>query len=148
MNINLTSGERLETGKYFLPLQQKPIDIHFPLRTANKVTRHSFSWHRSDLCENHNDVKRHNKNTHSSHKTVPNVDISKATPMMCLCKHRKDAEVYLQPIRNLDTRRGWMASTSPLLLYPRRSKCGHRGRSGRARKKSPSPGSDLGPSSP
>jgi hypothetical protein len=31
MNINLISGERLETWKYFLALQQKPTDIHFPL---------------------------------------------------------------------------------------------------------------------
>jgi len=31
MNINLISGERLESGKYFLTLQQKHSDIHFPL---------------------------------------------------------------------------------------------------------------------
>lgn len=39
--------------------------------------------------------------------------------MTCLCKHRGEAEVQLQTIRNLGARRRWMVSKTLRLLYPR-----------------------------
>ena len=41
------------------------------------------------------------------------VGLYKVNPMTCLHCHRTDAEVQLQPIRNLGARRRWVASTAP-----------------------------------
>ena len=38
--------------------------------------------------------------------------------MTCLCRHRREAEMLLQPIRNLGARRLWMVSTIPRPFYP------------------------------
>jgi hypothetical protein len=38
-------------------------------------------------------------------------------PMTCLCRHRGEAELYLQPICNLCAKTGWVVSTTPWPLY-------------------------------
>lgn len=42
----------------------------------------------------------------------------KGHPMTCLCRHRGEAEVQLQPIRYLGARRRWVVSTTIRPLYP------------------------------
>ena len=44
----------------------------------------------------------------------------KGHPMTYLCRHREEAEELLQPIYNLEARRGREVSTMPQPFYPRR----------------------------
>jgi hypothetical protein len=45
-------------------------------------------------------------------------DEGKGHFMTCLCRHRGEVEVLLQPIHNLCARQGWVVSATPQLLYP------------------------------
>jgi hypothetical protein len=38
----------------------------------------------------------------------------KGCPMTCLCRHRREVQVQIQPINNLGTRRVWMVSNKSL----------------------------------
>ena len=67
--------------------------------------------------------------------------------MSFLCRHRGKAQVQLDPICNLGARRVWLVSTTTRLHYPQerpgthyRRLGGPRGRSGQARKISPTNG--------
>ena len=42
----------------------------------------------------------------------------KGHPIKCRRRHRREAEVYLQPIRKLGARRGWAVGTTFLLFTP------------------------------